>query len=157
MKGKPITILSIGKLKAEYWRTAFSHYRKMLEKWRSLRLIELKDSPAGLSVQKRIEQEGERLLAALPPNTIAIALSENGKEYSSCELAQLLKNWRNQTSREICFIIGGPFGLHESVVRHCDQDLSLSKMTWPHELARILLLEQLYRAHAILANSAYHY
>lgn len=129
----------------------------MLEKWRQIRIEEIKDSPGSNPPDKRKEDEGSRILARLDANAINVALTERGSLSTSEELAALLETWHNRDNRSPRFIIGGPFGLPETVIERCDYKLSLSPMTWPHELARVLLMEQLYRAHAIIAKTGYHH
>lgn len=129
----------------------------MLEKWRQIRIEEIKDAPGSHPPDKRKEDEGRRILARLDSNAINVALTERGTLLNSEELAILMENWHNRDNRSPRFIIGGPFGLPENVVERSDYKLSLSPMTWPHELARVLLMEQLYRAHAIITKTGYHH
>lgn len=157
MKARPIELLCIGKLKTAYWIDAFRHYQKMLEKWRQINLREVKDAPGAMPPEKRREDEGRRLLSQIDNGSINIALTDKGKMCDSNGFAALLQNWHNRECRPLCFIIGGPFGLSESVIERCEYKLSLSLMTLPHELARVLLLEQLYRAHSIMAKTGYHH
>lgn len=144
-------------MKTDYWATAFNHYKKMLEKWRHVKLEEIRDASGDLPVQKRMDEDGRRLLERMTDTSINIALTERGKLFRSDDFAALLETWHNHDCRSPCFIIGGPFGLAEKVIERCDCLLSLSSMTWPHELARVLLMEQLYRAHSIIAKTGYHH
>lgn len=157
MNAKAITLLCVGKLKTDYWGRAFEHYKKMLEKWRPLHVREIKDAPGHLPPEKRIVLESGRLAAAMETAAIHVALAEQGQTFTSSQFASLLRKWQLEEGRPPCFIIGGPFGLSQEIIGKCQYRLSLSPMTWPHELARVLLMEQLYRAHAILANTGYHH
>lgn len=157
MKRNPIEIICIGKIKNDYWLDAFSHYQKMLNKWRRINLTELRDASGDLSPETRKKQESEKILANLPPGCFHIALHEKGKLFTSMEFSELLHKLEERHMRKLCFILGGPFGLSPQILSACHMLLSLSPMTFPHEMARVLLVEQLYRAHAILAKLPYHH
>lgn len=155
MYGKPICIVSIGKIKSEYWKKACEHYMALIRKWRKVEFIELKDS--SLTPELRIADEGRRLLPALEKNKTVIALTDTGRQYNSLQFAKFIANLDNDFSKAIIFVIGGPYGLSKEVLAQCRHTLSLSLMTWPHELAKVLLLEQIYRAQSILSNVSYHH
>lgn len=106
---------------------------------------------------KRKKTEGARILSSLSPTDYPIALHESGKEFTSTQFAELLLDCDERLCKRPAFIIGGPYGLDESVLQASRLKLSLSRMTWTHELARVLLLEQLYRAESILHNTPYHH
>lgn len=114
----------------------------------------MKDGDGNATPEKRILQEEQRILARLNPGEKAIALTENGKMHDSPKFAELLNRMENTG---ITFIIGGPFGLGAQILDRCHEKLSLSSMTWPHELARVLLLEQIFRGLSILARFPYHH
>lgn len=157
MKGKDLLLLCIGKVKEDYWRRAVEHYCRLLSRWRKTVIIELKDADGHLPVSERIKIESCRLEANFTPGFLKICLTEYGKFYSSEQFALLIKQWNDYDGRQPCFIIGGPYGFEKDFLKKCDALLSLSAMTLPHEMVRVLLLEQLYRAHSIIAHTGYHH
>lgn len=152
-----VKILSVGKPKTSFWREAAEHYVKRLSMHYRLQETTVKDGPGKLPAAERNKVEGRGILAALQDTDVPIRLDERGKSYTSKQLAELLGDLTMDANRTCCFIIGGPFGFSEEVVKRCPRSLSLSPMTLPHEAARVILLEQLYRAHAILHNLPYHH
>lgn len=122
-----------------------------------LELIVVKDAHGRLSPEQRNEVEGRALLAKLGPKDQALGLDAQGEAYSSEGFAVALEKWLEDPVRRPCFVLGGAFGLSEDVRDRCDQLISLSPLTLPHELARVVLLEQLYRAMSILRGSGYHH
>lgn len=150
-------IICVGKLKTGYWQQACEHYLRLLKPVRPVEIVEVRDGDARLAPEARPGQEGGRILAQLAPNDWPIALHETGRMLTSREFAALLGECDMERLKRPAFIIGGPFGLAEDVLRAAGMRLSLSPMTWPHELARVLLTEQLYRAESILRNRPYHH
>lgn len=122
---------------------------------RPLAIIELPDGRG--SASGRRDEEGCRILACLKPHDFTMALDESGESLSSVGFASLLRKIYEEMAATPCFIIGGPFGLARSVLEKSRHTLSLSLLTWPHELARVLLLEQIYRAECIARNIPYHH
>lgn len=120
--------------------------------------IEIKEveERRALPSAERKDREGELLLAALPEDAFLVALDEGGREFTSADFADRLQRWRLEGVKTLAFVIGGADGLAQPLVRRARLTLSLGAMTWPHLLARILLLEQLYRAQQILAGHPYH-
>lgn len=118
-----------------------------------MEVLEIKDGNGAA----RICQEGERIVAQLRPKDVIIALSETGQSFTSSQFASFLRINDEDAAGRLTFIIGGPFGLAPDVLDHSRFQLCLSAMTWPHELARVLLLEQLFRAETILHNTPYHH
>lgn len=149
-------LLCVGKLKTPFWREAAEHYRERLGRWRRVEVVEVRDGDAALAPAARSAQEGRRLLEALSREAAPVALDEGGEMLDSPGLAALLRRFDEAAVRP-CFVVGGPFGLSPEVRAACPRRLSLSALTWPHELARVLLLEQLYRAECILRNIPYHH
>ena len=135
----------------------FAEYQKRLSHWLPLELVEIEPGlrGKGRDAQRAIEDEGKRVLAALPKNAHVIALEVTGKPYSSEQLAQRLEHWRGQ-GRDLSFLIGGPEGHATEVLAAAGETWSLGPLTLPHMLARLLVAEQLYRAAAVLANHPYH-
>ncbi|MBR5383206.1 MAG: 23S rRNA (pseudouridine(1915)-N(3))-methyltransferase RlmH [Clostridia bacterium] len=147
-----ITILCAGRLRERCWQEAAAEYVKRMGRYRKLEIIEVPDQPEGPQAMKK---EGEAMLAHLRPDDYVVAMCIDGKEHDSLQLAAFFRE-REQLGTRVVFVIGGSLGLHEDVIRRADQRLSMSPMTFPHQLARIMLLEQIYRAHKINAGERYH-
>ena len=147
-----ITILCAGRLRERYWQEAAAEYIKRMGRYRKLEIIEVPDQPEGPQAMKK---EGEAMLAHLRPDDYVVALCIDGKERDSLQLPAFFRE-REQLGARVVFVIGGSLGLHEDVIQRADQRLSMSPMTFPHQLARIMLLEQIYRAHKINAGEKYH-
>jgi len=152
-----IQILTLGKPKESYWRDAETEYLKRLTPYAKIEIKELKEESFSDSDKKEVvvKKEAKKLLKVWPKYGLVIALHERGKQMTSPELANFLTK---QTSRgeHITFIVGGPLGLHESVLAKCDYQLSLSNLTFPHQMVRTILLEQLYRS-VMIGKGKYHY
>ena len=156
-----IRVIAIGKVKERYLQEGISEYEKRLRPYVKLQVVELaeekrpqKASPAtGLAA---MEKEGERILAALPDGSLLIALDVKGQCWSSEELAALFRDWGLSGQNQLTFVIGGDLGLSPAVLARSALRLSLSRMTFTHPLARLLLLEQVYRAFRILRGEPYH-
>lgn len=135
----------------------FAEYQKRLSHWLPLELVEVTPGLRGRNrdTQRAIEDEGQRVLAALPRNAHVVALEVTGKQHSSEQLAQRLEHWRGQ-GRDLALLIGGPEGHAPAVLAAAHETWSLGPLTLPHMLARLLVAEQLYRAAAMLANHPYH-
>ena len=155
MQGKPLRLLCVGKLKASFWKEAADDYLKRIERMRPLTITEIRDG--GGVPKARREDESARLLSALDASDFAIALDESGQSLSSREFAALLRKIDEEALGRPCFIIGGPFGLAQTLLEKSRRILSLSLLTWPHELARVLLLEQIFRAECLRRNIPYHH
>lgn len=156
MAKKPLRCLCVGKLKSPFWKEAAAHYLMRLGQWRSLEMTETKDGAAALPPAQRKAEEARRLLGALQSRDVPLALDERGLRLTSPRLAALLRDLDEGRGRP-CFVVGGPWGLDAAVLDSAHAVLRLSDMTLPHELARVLLLEQLYRAECILRNAPYHH
>ena len=152
-----ICVISIGKIKTAHWQAACEDYITRMQRVWQIRSIVLRDGNSAATAGKRMQEEGERILAALEPSFIAIGLDERGKTFSSREFAALMQACLENKARQPCFIIGGAYGLSPQVKKSCERLISLGPMTFPHELAQTLLMEQLYRAQSILAGSPYHH
>ncbi|HEX6383842.1 MAG TPA: 23S rRNA (pseudouridine(1915)-N(3))-methyltransferase RlmH [Anaerolineae bacterium] len=151
-----ITIAAVGKLRRSHWQAAQDDYLQRLQRYTTADLVEVKDV-TGRSIPDAVamQREGEQLLKAAENASLKIALTPGGKLMSSPKLATYLRKQVEVYGR-IAFLIGGPVGFADEVVARCDEQLSLSPLTFPHELARIILLEQLYRACTILSGEPYH-
>ena len=153
-------IVCVGKMKEKYWRDAAAEYEKRLSRFGRLETIELPDLPEPVNSSPAIEaqirqKEGEVILAKLRPDDIVVALCIEGKQLDSVSLSAQLARYAD-TGRRVAFVIGGSLGLSPEVVARANMKLSFSPMTFPHQLARIMLLEQVYRACKIGAGERYH-
>ena len=140
------------------WITAgFNEYTKRMPREAQIVLLEIKPEPrtTGKTTAQIMEAEAQRILAALPQNCLRIALDERGVQPTTKQLAAQMQDWMRE-GRDVAFIIGGADGLHESVKVAAQQLLGLSALTLPHAFARVLLAEQLYRAHSLMHNHPYH-
>ncbi len=156
-----ITIIAVGKIKEKYFTGAVEEYSKRLGRYCKLTITELADekTPDGASpAQERQikEKEGERILKALSDGAYVIALAIEGKTLSSRQLANRMEHLTVQGESHLVFIIGGSLGLDERVIARADELLSFSAMTFPHQLMRVILLEQIYRSFRIIHNEPYH-
>ncbi|UQA65794.1 23S rRNA (pseudouridine(1915)-N(3))-methyltransferase RlmH [Staphylococcus hominis] len=156
-----ITILAVGKLKEKYWKQAIDEYEKRLGAYSKIEMIEVPDEKAPETMSdKEIEQvkekEGQRLLAKIKPQATVITLEIQGKMLSSEGLAKELQQRMIQGQSDFVFVIGGSNGLHQDVLNRSNYALSFSKMTFPHQMMRVVLIEQVYRAFKIMRGEAYH-
>ncbi|PTJ93011.1 23S rRNA (pseudouridine(1915)-N(3))-methyltransferase RlmH [Staphylococcus simulans] len=156
-----ITVLAVGKLKEKYWKQAIAEYQKRLGAYTKIEIIEVPDEKAPENMSdKEIEQvkqkEGQRLLAKVKPQSIVITLEIKGNMLTSEGLAKNLQQRMVQGQSDFTFIIGGSNGLHQDVLDRSNYALSFSKMTFPHQMMRVILLEQVYRAFKIMRGEAYH-
>ncbi len=150
-------ILSVGHKIPDWVTAGFLEYAKRMPREAKIELLELKPEPrtSGKTPQQIMEAEALRILAALPQDCLRIALDERGASWTTRQLADRMGQWMGE-GRDVAFIIGGADGLHESVKKNAQQLLALSAMTLPHAMVRVLLAEQLYRAHSLLHNHPYH-
>ena len=148
-----LLIAAVGRMKPGPLADLQSEYMKRLSGRIEIKEVEERRA---LPSAERKDREGELLLAALPEDAFLVALDEGGREFTSADFADRLQRWRLEGVKTLAFVIGGADGLAQPLVRRARLTLSLGAMTWPHLLARILLLEQLYRAQQILAGHPYH-
>ena len=156
-----VTILCVGKLKERFYTDAAAEYAKRLSRLCKLEIVELSeerlgDDPSPAQIEAALSKEADAIRAKLPPAAMAVALCVEGKTRSSEELARLMADSASRGDSHLVFLIGGSFGLHPSVKELAAVKLSMSPMTFPHHLARVMLLEQIYRAYQINAGSKYH-
>jgi 23S rRNA (pseudouridine1915-N3)-methyltransferase len=156
-----IAIVSVGKLKEKYLKLGIEEYTKRLGSYAKIDLIEVSDekapenlSEADMEIVKK--KEGERILAKIGPDTYVIALAIEGKMKSSEQLANDIQSLMTYGRSKIAFVRGGSLGLHEDVMKRSDEKLSFSKMTLPHQLMKLVLVEQVYRAFRIIKGEPYH-
>ena len=148
-----IKIITVGKLKEEYFKDAVKEYLKRLSKYTKIELIEVPDED--YDIKKTLLKEKESILKYISEKDYIITFEIEGKELTSIELSKKI-NDTLITNSDITFIIGGSYGLHEDIKKISNYALSFSKMTFPHQLFRIMLLEQIYRSYKIINNETYH-
>ena len=156
-----ITVIAIGKLKEKYWVDAISEYSKRLGSYCTLNIIELKESPLRSKPSAADEEavktaEGVDILSRIKQTDYVITLEINGKPLSSEQLASRIEELGISGKSNIVFVIGGSLGLSSEVSRRADFKLSFSAMTFPHQMMRVVLLEQIYRSFKIIRNETYH-
>jgi 23S rRNA (pseudouridine1915-N3)-methyltransferase len=156
-----ISIITVGKLKEKYLKQGIEEYLKRLTTYAKVEMIEVADEKApeelsGLEMVQVKQKEGERILTKISQDTYVIALAIQGKLGSSEELADSLDKLATYGKSKIAFVIGGSLGLSEDVIKRSNEQLSFSRMTFPHQLMRLILVEQIYRAFRINRNEPYH-
>lgn len=156
-----VNIICIGKIKEKYWTDAIAEYRKRLSAFCKFNVIELDEekaqgNPNTSQIGSILSAEGKRILSKLSNNSYVIAMCIEGKQLSSPELADRLADVALSGKSNVDFIIGGSWGLSDEVKARADFKLSISKMTFPHQMARVILAEQIYRAFEIQSNGKYH-
>lgn len=155
-----VKIICVGKLKDKFFRDASDEYMKRLKAFCKAEIIEvpaanLPDDPNETQISAALEKEADAILKKIPSNSTVVAMCVEGKLYSSEDVAQLLSE-SAMNGGEIIFIIGGSYGLSENVKKRADVRMSASKMTFPHRLFRVMLLEQIYRGYKINSGGKYH-
>lgn len=151
-----IVVAAVGKLRTNHWKLAQVEYQNRLEHYVDFKLIEVKDVVGqGLPEKNALDKEGRTLLQRTKTAHRLIALTPTGMQMTSPELANHLKR-QVQLYHTVAFLIGGPIGFSDDLLVNCHEQLSLSPLTYPHELARVVLLEQLYRAFTIINKEKYH-
>lgn len=156
-----ITVITVGKIKEKYLKDAIAEYSKRLSKYCKLEIIEVADEKTPDNANEVVEdsirsKEGERILKYVKDDAYVITLEIGGKQLSSEELADKIDKLGVQGTSHIIFIIGGSIGLGKEVLNKSNYALSFSKMTFPHQLMRVILLEQVYRSYRIISNEPYH-
>ncbi len=156
-----ITLYTVGKIKENFYRQAIEEYTKRLGRYCRLRIVEVADEKtpdhASPAVEAQIRQkEGERLLKQIKDGTYLVALAIEGKKMDSIAFAEKIQQLGLHGTSEIGFVIGASLGLSDSVLSRADMKLSFSDLTFPHQLMRVILLEQIYRAYRIISNEPYH-
>ena len=155
-----LTIITVGTLKEDYLKDAVAEYKKRLSQYARVEEVNIKEEKISnesdfSEISRALDREGERILAAVPKGAGIIALCVEGKQYDSPELARLIDRLCDESGK-IALIIGSSHGLSENVKRAAAVRLSFSKLTFPHQLMRVILFESLYRSFTILAGKAYH-
>ena len=156
-----IHVICVGKLKEKFYTEASAEYTKRLGGYCKFQLTErpeerLPDNPSRAQINAALRKEADAILQRLPKGCAVTAMCVEGKGLSSEEFSRRITEWAGQGRSQLCFVIGSSYGLHPSVKERADLRLSMSRMTFPHHLARVMLLEQLYRAFKIAEGSSYH-
>ncbi len=153
-----LRLICVGKLTEAWQRTAAADYAGRIKRYFPLDIVELKEEKGGRKgdTKRLLKGEGARIVEKVPERAFLIALDEQGRNLKSEQLADLLSAEMLHGGRDWCLVVGGPYGLDDEIRKRADLTLSLSKMTFTHQMARILLLEQLYRSCTIIKNEPYH-
>ena len=156
-----ITLIAMGKLKEKFYLTAAAEYEKRLKGYCNFKIIEipevrLSDNPTNAEIENALNREAEIIISKIPKGAWLCVFTPEGKLLSSEALAQKMGDIKISGKSSACFLIGSSFGISPKIKNIADMKLSMSPMTFPHHLARIMVLEQLYRAEAIQAGSKYH-
>ena len=156
-----IKIIAIGKLKEKYLKAAVSEYQKRLSRFTQLEIVELPDekAPERISEQEKLivmKKEAYKISQKIPSNSMLILLDVMGRPMTSEAFAKTIENYTIAGKSSFCIVIGGSLGIHDSLKKEADLLLSMSKMTFPHQLARVIILEQLYRIFKIINHETYH-
>ena len=156
-----ITLITVGKIKEKYYRDAIAEYAKRLSRYCKLDIIEVADEKtpdkASEVVEEQIKQkEADRILKNIKDDTYCIALAIEGKKMDSVTMARHVEQLGLMGKSNLAFVIGGSLGLHKSVLQRADEKVSFSDMTFPHQLMRVILLEQIYRCYRIINGEPYH-
>lgn len=156
-----VTLLAVGKLKEPFYKDACAEYAKRLSPYCRLTITELAEeklpqNPSQALIDAALRKEADAIRGKIPPNSSIVALCIEGQMRSSEELAGLLRTWENNPAKHLVFLIGSSYGLDEALKAEAWARLSMSPMTFPHHLARVMLLEQLYRGFQIREGSRYH-
>ncbi|MDE7273361.1 MAG: 23S rRNA (pseudouridine(1915)-N(3))-methyltransferase RlmH [Lachnospiraceae bacterium] len=156
-----ITFVTVGKIKEKYFRDAIAEYQKRLSKYCKLDIIEVADEKtpdrASEALEDQIKQrEADRILKNIKENAYCIVLTIDGQKRDSVNLAEHIERLGLSGKSNLVFVIGGSLGLHDSVIERADEKLSFSDMTFPHQLMRVILMEQIYRCYRIINGAPYH-
>lgn len=156
-----ITIACVGKIKEKFFTSAIEEYSKRLSRYVTLEISQVNDEKApenmGQALEEKVKDiEGERLLKVIKEDSYVVALTIDGKKLDSVKFAEFFENSMNKGISHITFVIGGSLGLSNALLNRADYKLSFSDMTFPHQLMRVILLEQIYRANRIIKNEPYH-
>ncbi|MBO5975919.1 MAG: 23S rRNA (pseudouridine(1915)-N(3))-methyltransferase RlmH [Oscillospiraceae bacterium] len=156
-----VKLICVGKMKEKHYISAFDEYKKRLGAYCRFELVELteqrlSDSPSDKEIVAALDKEAAEIEKQIPSGAAVCAMCIEGEMKSSTDLASVFEKWTNSGKSKICFIIGGSCGLSERIKRQADLRLSMSRMTFPHHLARVMVGEQIYRAFTIIEGSKYH-
>lgn len=156
-----VKFICVGRMREKFYIDAFGEYTKRLQSYCRFELVEpqeqrLSDNPSEKEINAALEREAQDILKAIPPDAYVVALCVEGRQMPSEGMGELIAQRENSGKPKLCFVIGGSFGLADCVKNRADRKLSMSQMTFPHHLARVMLAEQLYRGFKINEGSRYH-
>lgn len=156
-----VTVICVGKMKEKFYIEAAAEYQKRLKGYCKLEIVELPEQklpqdPTLGQIEAALDKEHEAILAKLPKSGRVVAMCVEGTPMSSPELSQTMNGWMVGGASDVAFVVGGSYGLSPRIKKRADLRLSMSEMTFPHHLARVMLLEQIYRAFKIQEGSSYH-
>lgn len=154
-----IVLLAIGKTDAKYFIDAFNEYQKRVERYMPFEFQVIPDikNAKNLSEQQQKEKEGELMIKSIKSGDYIVLLDDKGKEYTSMEFAVYIDKKRQTIPKRLVFIIGGPYGFSSEIYKLASEKITLSRMTFSHQMVRVIFIEQLYRAMTILNNEPYHH
>ncbi len=154
-----IVLLTIGKTSEKYLIEGFSQFQTRLRHYCSFEIIEIPNikNAKNLSISELIKKEGKLILKTLQDTDYILLLDEKGKNYLSVEFSKRLQNWMTGGKKCLVFVVGGAYGFSDEVYKRANEKISLSKMTFSHQMVRLFFVEQLYRAYTILRNEPYHH
>jgi len=152
-----VTFISIGSLKKSFARSGVDDYLKRIGNYIKAESVDLKEESASPKTPRErvLKKEAERILGKLSAGDYVVALADSGKEFTSASFAAFVEGLMSSGKKNLCFVTGGAFGLHKDVLESADMIMSLSRMTLPHDMARLVLAEQVYRAFTIIRNEPY--
>ncbi len=156
-----VKLICVGKMRERFYIDAFSEYNKRVSAYCKFECVELTeqrlpDKPSPAEVSAALEREAADIFRQIPADAYVAALCVEGKQFPSETMAEIIQQRENSGKPKLCFLIGGSYGMAETVKQRADLKLSMSKMTFPHHLARVMLMEQIYRGFKIREGSAYH-
>ena len=156
-----ITLVVVGKIKEKYYRDAVTEYSTRLSRYCSLNVVQVQDEmtpddPSDREREQILEKEGARILKSIPEDAYVCALAIKGKKFDSVNLSAWMEQLMVSGKSHLIFVIGGSLGLSDSVMRRADASVSFSDLTFPHQLMRVILLEQIYRCFRIMKHEPYH-
>ncbi|WP_020007162.1 23S rRNA (pseudouridine(1915)-N(3))-methyltransferase RlmH [Salinicoccus albus] len=156
-----VTVITVGKLKEKYWKEAVEEYSKRISGYAKLEMIEIPDekepnNASDKDIEIIKEKEAQKIISKIKDTQHVITLEIEGKKYTSEGLAEEYQKWMNTGKSDIVFIIGGSNGIGDSLKQRSDQEISFGALTYPHQLMKVMLLEQIFRVNKILKNETYH-
>lgn len=156
-----ITLITVGKLKEKYWVQAVDEYKKRISKYAKIELIEVADekepnNAGGKDIEQIKDKEADRILSKIKDNQHVVTLEIHGKTYTSEKLASEYQRWMNTGRSDVVFVVGGSNGIGGAVKKRSDQEISFGTLTYPHQMMKVMLMEQIFRVNKILRNESYH-
>ena len=149
-------IVFIGKTKDSFIQNGIVEYSSRLKHYTNIQITILKDKSSGRSARVAIENQGQQMLSAVPQGAVIVALDSRGQQFTSESFSKKIVNWELSSVKQVTYLIGGPDGISETILKSAGLVLSFSKMTFTHDMVRMILVEQLYRAYTIKNGEKYH-